>query len=78
MENINVELGTYEHYKGKIYEVIGNARHSETLEPMVVYRGLYDHPEFGENPLFVRPARMFLETVEVEGRAIPRFRKVSD
>jgi hypothetical protein len=60
--------GKYRHYKGKDYEVIDLARHSETLEPMVVYRALY-----GEGGLWVRPLGMFLETVEAGGKRVPRF-----
>ncbi len=54
--------GRYRHYKGGLYEVVGTARHSETLEPMTLYRALY-----GEQGLWVRPAAMFNETVEVAG-----------
>jgi hypothetical protein len=61
--------GLYRHYKGGEYEVVGVARHSETFEPMVVYRALY-----GEGGLWVRPAGMWSETVEVGGRAEMRFR----
>ncbi|MFV0314330.1 MAG: DUF1653 domain-containing protein [Anaerotignum sp.] len=60
--------GIYEHYKGKKYCVVGQAKHSETLEDMVVYRQLY-----GEHGLWVRPKDMFLETIEVDGKTIPRF-----
>jgi len=60
--------GRYRHYKGGEYEVIGLARHSETLEPMVAYRALY-----GEGGLWVRPVRMWNETVEVDGRVVRRF-----
>ncbi len=63
-----VEPGRYRHYKGNYYEVIGTARHSETEEPMVVYRPLY-----GEGGLWVRPEAMFLEQVEVDGVLQPRF-----
>lgn len=63
--------GTYRHYKGNLYEVIGVARHSETLEELVVYRALY-----GEFGLWVRPKAMFLETVVVDGVAVPRFARV--
>lgn len=65
--------GLYRHYKGNLYEVIGTARHSEDLSPMVVYRALY-----GERGLWVRPAAMFAETVEVDGVRQPRFQRVSD
>lgn len=67
-----ITLGTYRHYKGNLYEVIGTARHSETLEEMIVYKALY-RPE-GEN-LWVRPARMFLEKVMVDGKEVYRFTK---
>ena len=64
-----IKLGKYQHCKGKQYEVIGLARHSETLEELVVYRALY-----GENDLWVRPKKMFLETVEVKGNKVARFK----
>ena len=60
--------GQYRHYKGMLYQVIDTVRHSETLEPMVLYRALY-----GERGLWVRPAAMFLETVDVNGQLQPRF-----
>jgi len=63
-------LGRYRHYKGAEVEVIGLAKHSETLEEMVIYR----HLDTGET--WVRPLRMFLEEVEVEGARQPRFRKL--
>jgi hypothetical protein len=62
------ETGLYRHYKGQRYRVLGTARHSETLEPLVVYQALY-----GERGLWVRPAAMFCEQVEVDGRTVPRF-----
>lgn len=71
---MEVKLGKYQHFKGKLYEVIGVARHSETLEEFVVYRALYDSPEFGKNALWVRPKKMFLETVTKDGKKIPRFK----
>ncbi len=60
--------GRYRHYKGNIYEVFGVARHSETGEELVVYRCLY-----GDCSLWVRPLTMFLESVQVDGRSLPRF-----
>ena len=69
MENNKVPLGKYRHYKGKEYEVIGVARHSETLEEMVVYRALYEGRE-----LWARPLEMFLGKVEINGKKVPRFR----
>ena len=65
--------GTYRHYKGGLYEVIGTARHSETLEAMTVYRALY-----GEKGLWVRPAAMFSEQVNIDGVVQPRFVKISN
>lgn len=65
--------GLYRHYKGLLYEVVGTARHSETLEPMTVYRALY-----GEHGLWVRPAAMFEETVVIDGQARPRFERCTD
>jgi hypothetical protein len=62
------ETGLYRHYKGQPYRVLGTARHSETMEPLVVYQALY-----GEYGLWVRPAAMFCENVQVEGRTVPRF-----
>ncbi|WP_394002944.1 DUF1653 domain-containing protein [Luteimonas sp. WGS1318] len=63
--------GRYRHYKGRDYDVIGVARHSETLEPVVVYRPLY-----GEGALWVRPYAMFVETVDVGGVEVLRFAPV--
>jgi hypothetical protein len=73
-ENI---IGRYRHYKGKDYEVIGVAHHSETLEELVVYRALYDSAEFGPNALWVRPKKMFFENVVIEGKEMPRFKKIT-
>jgi hypothetical protein len=61
-------LGTYKHYKGGEYELLGLVRHSETLEPMVLYRPLYN-----ESGSWVRPFTMFFETVMHEGASKPRF-----
>ena len=67
--NKKIRLGTYEHYKGQPYEVLGVARYSESREDMVVYRRLYD-----DDSLWVRPLQMFLESVTFENRTVPRFR----
>lgn len=66
-----IEPGRYRHFKGGEYEVLCTARHSETLEEMVVYRVLY-----GEGGVWVRPAAMWNETVEHEGVRRPRFAAV--
>jgi len=68
-----MELGLYKHYKGNLYEVIGIARHSETLEEFVVYKATYQ--EEGEN-LWVRPLAMFSETVVIDGVERKRFEKI--
>ena len=68
---IETPPGRYRHYKGMEYEVLDTVRHSETLEPMTLYRALY-----GEHGLWVRPAAMFLEQVNVNGIEQPRFAKV--
>ena len=65
-----IKPGKYRHYKGKHYEVIGSAHHSETLEELVVYKALYQTE--GEN-YWVRPLKMFLEEVEVDGKKMKRF-----
>lgn len=69
----HITPGRYRHYKGKEYQVIGVARHSETQEEYVVYRMLY-----GDQSLWIRPAAMFLETVAVAGEQQPRFRYLGD
>ncbi len=70
---MELKPGKYRHFKGGEYELVGMARHSETLEPMVVYRALY-----GEGGLWVRPAAMWTELVEREGYRGPRFIFVED
>lgn len=61
----------YEHYKGLRYRVLGVARHSETLEELVVYQALY-----GENNVWVRPLEMFLENIVINGQSQPRFKLI--
>ena len=68
----SLTLGRYRHYKGGLYEVLGTARHSETLEPVVLYRALY-----GRQELWVRPFAMFEEMVTVDGVTRRRFAPVS-
>ena len=70
---IETPPGRYRHYKGMLYDVIGTVRHSETLEPMTLYRALY-----AERGLWVRPAAMFGEDVMVDGKKQPRFSLVTD
>lgn len=68
-----IRTGKYRHFKGNEYEVLGVARHSETLEPMVVYRALY-----GEGGIWARPAAMWDDTVERNGVAYKRFTYMDD
>ena len=68
-----IKIGRYRHFKGNEYEVLYLAKHSETLEPMVVYRALY-----GEHGVWVRPASMWNETVERDGQTFVRFTYIGD
>ena len=70
-----LKTGKYRHYKGKEYEVIGVALHSETLEEMVVYRALYEN-ELSQ--FWSRPVQLFLGTVEVDGRPVTRFEYIGE
>ena len=72
MEEV-IRPGRYRHFKGNEYEVLYTARHSETMEWMVVYRALY-----GEQGIWVRPAAMWNETVEREGMVFPRFAYIEE
>jgi cupin 2 domain-containing protein len=67
-DKTSIQPGRYRHFKGNEYTVVGMARHSETLEEMIVYR-----QEYGDHGLWVRPKQMFSETVQFEGRDVPRF-----
>ena len=68
-----IKLGIYKHYKGNMYRVIGMGRHSENLEEFVVYQALYD--DYG---IWIRPYKMFIENMEINGTAIPRFTFVTE
>lgn len=70
-----LQLGRYQHYKGNYYLVIGTAKHSETLEDLVVYISLYDNPR---SALWVRPKEIFLEEVEIDGQKRPRFEYIGE
>lgn len=69
---VTIKKGIYRHYKGNLYRVIGVAKHSETLEEMVVYIAL-DESKLSNNAFWVRPTAMFLEMVELNGNKVPRF-----
>jgi hypothetical protein len=68
-----MQLGRYKHYKGGIYNVIAVAKHSETMEDMVVYHNYKSPAEY-----WVRPKFMFIESIEIEGKIISRFAKIAD
>ena len=68
-----METGKYRHFKGNEYEVLYIARHSETMEEMVVYRALY-----GEHGVWVRPKEMFFEEITRDGKTFKRFEKIED
>ena len=70
---MDIKLGKYRHFKGNEYEVIAIARHSETCEEMVVYKALY-----GDGGMWVRPANMWNEEVERDGKAFKRFTYIGD
>ena len=70
---IETPKGLYRHYKGLMYEVLGTVRHSESLEPMTLYRALY-----GERGMWVRPAAMFEEDVTIDGLRQSRFTRQPD
>lgn len=70
---MEIKIGKYRHFKGNEYEVIGIAKHSETLAEMVVYRALY-----GDGEIWVRPAEMWNETVERDGKVFKRFEYIED
>lgn len=67
-----IEKGKYRHYKGNEYEVLGVALHSETLEPLVVYRPLYE----SVSEFWVRPYDMFVESITINGEDTPRFERI--
>ena len=69
-----VEPGRYRHYKGEFYEVLGVAKHSETLEELVIYKALYKNRA---SALWVRPKSMFMEKISFKGQMVSRFEKVN-
>jgi len=64
-------LGLYQHYKGNQYQVLGIARHSETLEEMVVYQALY-----GSGDIWIRPVALFCGSIQIQGQTVARFSKI--
>lgn len=79
MKTDNIRYGKYLHFKtGHLYEVIGVALHSETLEEMVVYKALYTSEIYGHERVWVRPKAMFFEQVEHQGQSVARFKWLSE
>lgn len=70
---MEIKLGKYKHFKGTVYEVIAIAKHSETLEEMVIYRSVKN-----KNDVWARPASMWFETVERDGKIAPRFEFIEE
>lgn len=70
---MKIKLGIYQHYKGNLYQVVGFARHSETLEELVPYQALQ-----GNYEVWVRPAKMFLDKIAYEGQETIRFKYIKE
>ncbi|USO02293.1 MAG: DUF1653 domain-containing protein [Alphaproteobacteria bacterium] len=77
MTDFQIKKGLYQHYTGKLYQVIGVCKHSETLEEHVIYQALYadDNYDYG---LWIRPLKMFQENLIINGQNIPRFNFIKD
>ena len=75
-----IQIGRcYQHYRNQqLYRVVGLARHSETLEEMVIYQALYDCEKFGSNVIWTRPKKLFLKEVFHDGKITPRFQEVTE
>ncbi len=74
----DLKPGKYRHFKGEVVEVLFTAKHSETLEDMVVYRALYACRTGGVGSVWVRPKSMFCETVQYEGKTVTRFTSIEE
>ena len=68
-----IKLGKYKHFKGGKYEVMGVARHSETLEKLVIYKALYINKQYEKGQIWARPLAMFMSLKNINGKKIPRF-----
>ncbi|MCD6039134.1 MAG: uncharacterized protein K0S27_534 [Gammaproteobacteria bacterium] len=79
MKREEISCGKYQHYKsGKLYEVIGLARHSETHEEMIIYKALYQCNQFGNNSIWVRSKEMFIEEIIYNGYPVQRFKRIDE
>jgi hypothetical protein len=70
----DIQLGIYRHYKGKEYEVVGIGTNTETREVLVVYKCLYETPGYDKDALWMRPYNMFVDSIVVNDKTIPRFK----
>ncbi len=73
-----IKIGKYKHFKGKEYQVIGVARHSEDLSELVIYQALYESEDFGKEALWARPIEMFLGTKNIDEKEIKRFEYIGE
>ncbi len=79
MQTADIQRGKYKHYKtGNLYELIGVATHSETLEEMVIYKRLYPSDDLNDHRVWVRPKEMFFESVVYDGDSVPRFQWINE
>ena len=78
MGNEEIRLGKYRHFKGNEYEVIGVARHSETLEKLVIYKSLYESERYPKGTLWARPLSLFLSKKRIDDKEVPRFEYLGD
>ena len=77
-EEEGIKLGKYRHFKGDICEVIGLARHSETLEKLVIYKHLGESEKYGKDAIWVRPLNMFKSKKYVDGKEVQRFEYIKE
>jgi len=71
-----IKKGKYRHYKGQMYKVLGTGKHSTTGEDLVIYQALYYSEKYGDNALWVRPKKEFLEELEIDNKKLKRFEKI--
>ncbi len=75
---MQIKPGLYQHFKGNRYKVIGVGFHTENLQELVAYQGLYHDKEYGEHPIWIRPVEMFYDHVSRDGYVGPRFQLLSE
>jgi len=74
----DITKGRWRHFKGKEYKVLGIGRDCDTFKEFIVYQGQYDSPDFGKNPIFIRPKESFFEEVTRDGKTFPRFERLTE